>query len=62
MATWQMRPGPLQAMLATKMLLHAYERFLELPVVAVLAALWLFGAAFLGSCALIVYMTGSVLL
>ncbi len=39
-----------------------YERFLELPVVAVLAALWLVGAAFLVSCALMVYMTGSVLL
>jgi hypothetical protein len=35
-----------------------YERFLELPVWAVLAVLWLSGATLLGSCAMILYMLG----
>jgi hypothetical protein len=62
MATWQMRPELIRAKLPTMMLLCAYERFLELPVAPVLAVLWLVGAAFLVSCALMVYLTGSVLL
>jgi hypothetical protein len=33
-----------------------YERFLEMPVPVVLAALWLAGAALLGSCALTLYV------
>jgi hypothetical protein len=41
---------------------HAYERFLKMPVGVVLALVWLAGAAFLGSCALVVYAVGSVLL
>ena len=36
-----------------------YERFLELPVWAVLAVLWLSGATLLGSCALTLYMLGT---
>ena len=36
-----------------------YERFLELPVWVVLAALWLSGAALLGSCVLILYVLGA---
>ena len=41
---------------------HAYEQFLEMPVGAVLALVWLAGAAFLGSCALMLFAVGSVLL
>jgi hypothetical protein len=41
---------------------HAYARFLEMPVGVVLALVWLAGAAFLGSCALVLYTVGSVLL
>jgi hypothetical protein len=41
---------------------RAYERFLEMPVGVVLALLWLAGAALLGSCALVLYAVGSVLL
>jgi hypothetical protein len=37
------------------------ERFLELPVVFVLAVMWLAGAALLGSIALALYWTGWVL-
>lgn len=36
-------------------LARAYERFLELPVPIVLAALWLAGAAFMGACGLALY-------
>lgn len=41
---------------------HVYERFLEMPVGVVLTLVWLAGAAFLGSCALVLYAVGSVLL
>ena len=41
---------------------RSYERFLELPVVGVLAAMWVAGVALLGSCALILYLFGSLLL
>jgi hypothetical protein len=41
---------------------RAYEGFLGLPVLVVLAVMWVAGAALLGSCALVVYMVGSVLL
>ncbi len=41
---------------------RAYERFVGLPVWAILAVLWVAGAALLGSCALALYMVGSVLL
>ena len=40
---------------------QAYERFLELPVVVVLAVLWLAGTALLGSVALVLYSIGWVL-
>jgi hypothetical protein len=40
----------------------AYEGFLGLPVWVVLAAMWVAGAMLLGSCALVVYVVGSVLL
>ena len=43
-------------------LVRAYERFLELPVALVLAVMWLAGVALLGSCALAVYLLGSLLL
>jgi hypothetical protein len=62
MVTWQMRPGPLRGYARYKMLLRVYEGFLELPVVVVLAALWLVGLVLLGPCALMAYLVGSVLL
>jgi hypothetical protein len=40
---------------------QAYERFLELPVVVVLAMMWLAGATLLGSIALVLYSTVWVL-
>ena len=40
---------------------RTYERFLELPVVVVLAMMWVAGAALLGSIALALYWTGWVL-
>ena len=40
---------------------QAYERFLELPVVVVLAVMWLAGAALLGPVALVLYSAGWVL-
>ena len=40
----------------------AYEGFLELPQVVVVLVLWVAGVAFLGSCALVLYMAGSVVL
>jgi hypothetical protein len=43
-------------------MVRAYEGFLELPVWVVLATMWVAGATLLGSCALVVYMVGSVLL
>ena len=39
---------------------RAYEWFLELPVVIVLTVMWVAGVALLGSCALALYMAGSV--
>jgi hypothetical protein len=39
----------------------AYERFLRMPVVVVLATLWLTGIALLGACALMVYLLGTSL-
>ena len=38
----------------------AYEWFLELPPAVVLVVLWVAGAVLLGSCALVLYMAGSV--
>jgi hypothetical protein len=40
---------------------RAYEWFLQLPMLIVLAVLWVAGAALLGSCVLVLYMAGSVL-
>ena len=40
---------------------RTYERFLELPQAFVLPALWMVGAALLGSIALALYWTGWVL-
>ncbi len=42
-------------------IVFSYERLLELPVVVVLAVLWLAGAALLGTCALSAYLYGSLL-
>jgi hypothetical protein len=39
----------------------AYEGFLEWPPGVVLLVLWVAGVALLGSCALVLYMAGSVL-
>jgi hypothetical protein len=41
---------------------RAYEGFLELPVVVVLGVMWLAGAAFMGSFALVVYLAGAALI
>jgi len=38
----------------------AYEGDLELPPAVVMLVLWVVGAAVLGSCALVLYMAGSV--
>jgi hypothetical protein len=38
----------------------AYEGFLELPPVVVVLVMWVAGVALLGSCALVLYMAGSV--
>jgi hypothetical protein len=40
---------------------RAYERFLGMPVLVVLAVMWVAGAVLLGSCALALYMVGSLL-
>ena len=40
---------------------QAYERFLEMPVLVVLAVMWVAGATLLGSLALALYMVGSLL-
>jgi hypothetical protein len=45
-----------------QMVARAYEGFLGLPVLVSLAAMWVAGAALLGSCALALYVVGSVLL
>jgi hypothetical protein len=39
----------------------AYEWFLELPPVVVLLEMWVTGVALLGSCALVLYWVGRVL-
>ena len=41
---------------------RAYERFLEMPVVVVLAVMWVAGAALLTSCALALYLAVSMLI
>jgi hypothetical protein len=43
-----------------KRLAQAYERFLGMPVLAVLAVMWVAGAVLLGSCALVLYVVGSL--
>ncbi len=45
-----------------KRMVLAYERFLGMPVLVVLAAMWAAGVAILGSCVLVLYVVGSVLL
>ena len=45
-----------------KRMARAYERFLGLPVVVVLAVMWVAGATLLGSLALALYIVSSVLL
>jgi len=40
---------------------RALKRFLELPHLVVLALLWMAGATLIGSCALALYMVGSLL-
>jgi hypothetical protein len=44
-----------------QMVARAYEGFLGLPVLVSLAAMWVAGAALLGSCVLVLYMVGSLL-
>ena len=46
---------------APKRLARAYEGFLEMPVLVVLAVMWVAGAALLSSCALVLYVAGSLL-
>ncbi len=43
-----------------RMVLRGYEGFLGLPVWVVLALMWVAGAALLGSCALVTYVVGSL--
>jgi hypothetical protein len=45
-----------------KIVARAYERFRELPVVVVLAVLWLVGAALLGLYMLVLYLCVLLLL
>lgn len=40
---------------------RAYEGFLEMPVVVVVLVMWVAGAVLLSSCALALYMAGSLL-
>jgi hypothetical protein len=47
---------------APRRMARAYEAFLRLPVWVVLAAMWVAGATLLGSCALVAYVVGSMLL
>ena len=47
---------------AIVVVVRAYERFLELPVVVVLAVLWLAGATLLGTCAWLLYLYGALLM
>jgi hypothetical protein len=54
----QALPGPQEAGIVVR----SYERFLEMPVQIVLAVMWVAGAALLGSCALTLYVLGSLLL
>jgi nucleoside phosphorylase len=46
---------------APKRSARVYEGFLEMPVLVVLVVMWVGGAALLGSCALALYMAGSLL-
>ena len=49
-------PAPISERMA-----RAYEGFLGMPVGVVLALMWVAGAALLGSCALVLYIVGTVL-
>ena len=40
---------------------RTYERFLHLPVAVVVAVLWLVGAVLAGTCGLVLYLGGLVL-
>ena len=40
---------------------RGYESFLQMPVVVVLTVLWVVGATLLGSCAVVLYLAGSML-
>ena len=40
----------------------AYERFLQLPVVLVLVALWLSGVVLMSTCVVLLYLIGATLL
>ncbi len=46
---------------APKRRARPYEGFLEMPVLVVLAVMWVAGAALLGSCGLVAYAAGSLL-
>ena len=41
---------------------RAYERFLEMPIAFVVVAMWLAGAALVGSCVLVLYWAASALI
>jgi hypothetical protein len=56
------RFGPRLVAQEEGLIVRSYEeRFLELPVAVVLGAMWLAGVALLGSCALTLYLSGSLL-
>ena len=42
--------------------IRSYERFLEMPVAFVLSVMWAAGVALLGSCAVTLYLLGSLML
>jgi type VI protein secretion system component VasF len=51
-----------QARQEAGMVVRSYERFLELPVWAVLAAMWAAGVALMGSCASALYLLTPLML
>lgn len=55
------RFGPHLVAQEGRIIVRSYERFLQLPVAFVLGAMWLAGMALLGSCALTIYLSASLL-
>jgi len=58
---YESRFGPRLVAQEEGLIVRSYERFLELPVAFVLGAMWLAGVELLGSCALTLYLSGSLL-